>query len=127
VIASKERGHGQQAPVQDGDFHFLQLVFAIGAVAILVVVYRLASFVSFYFLQPPALQHYRTVGPEAVSAPYALITGSSAGIGFAFARELACTYKFNIIFARTQTVRTNGGRISHPHECSWLRRQNHCA
>jgi hypothetical protein len=51
--------------------------FAIaGALLVIPVVYRLLSFIWIYFIRPSSIRNYLTD-----TAPYALVTGASDGIG----------------------------------------------
>ena len=62
------------------------LLSSVGAITLLVVSFRLTAFIRF-LLSTPAhpLEAYRHAGPEKT---FALITGSSAGIGFGIAKQL---------------------------------------
>ncbi|KAI0684914.1 NAD(P)-binding protein [Cytidiella melzeri] len=61
----------------------LQLFTAIGAAVALKAAYDLSSFLHFYLLSPPKYHRY-LYG----TAPYALVTGATDGIGKAVAKEL---------------------------------------
>lgn len=68
------------------EFTVLHAFALIGICAVLYVAERLLDFVSFHFRTPSKpLQGYRRRGPKPT---YALITGASAGIGFAVAKAL---------------------------------------
>lgn len=62
-----------------------------GFVSISMLLYQFISFLNFYFIQGPALNSYRH-GKES----WAVVTGASAGIGFALSKEIA-KYGFNVV------------------------------
>ena len=76
-------------------------IFGIGAVATTYMAFKVLSFVRFYFFLPPAMHSYTVLPPGAKddghNAPYAVVTGASAGIGYALALNLAAIYGFNIV------------------------------
>ncbi|KAH6647288.1 3-ketoacyl-CoA reductase [Truncatella angustata] len=64
----------------------------IGAISVSYICYRLISHISFYLLPNISLDRWRKVDEK----PWALVTGSSAGIGLGTAQELAIR-GFNIV------------------------------
>lgn len=71
---------------------FASILFTLGAITALTLVYRLLNFINLYFLHKSSLPRYRHAGRNS----YALVTGSSDGIGLATARALAKS-GFNVI------------------------------
>jgi 17beta-estradiol 17-dehydrogenase / very-long-chain 3-oxoacyl-CoA reductase len=62
------------------------ILASIGALTLLYTAYSIVRFLSFHLIKPShPLQSYKRAGPEPA---YALITGSSAGIGFGVAQAL---------------------------------------
>lgn len=71
---------------------FASIIFALGAITALTLVYRLFNFTNVYFLHKSTLPRYLHAGKNS----YALVTGSSDGIGLATAKALAKS-GFNVI------------------------------
>ncbi|KAF3902767.1 hypothetical protein AA313_de0204265 [Arthrobotrys entomopaga] len=78
------------------DLQPIHLLTATGAVTISYFSLKVLEFVYQYFLKPSTLYRYRAVKSPKGEAPWALITGSSDGIGKALAIELA-SKGFNIV------------------------------
>lgn len=71
---------------------FASLIFTLGAITAFTLIYRLFNFINLYFLHKSTLPQYLHAGKNS----YALVTGSSDGIGLATARALAKS-GFNVI------------------------------
>ncbi|TID20888.1 hypothetical protein E2P81_ATG05518 [Venturia nashicola] len=71
---------------------FASVIFTLGAITALTLVYRILNFINLYFLHKSTLPRYLHAGKHS----YALVTGSSDGIGLATARALA-KRGFNVI------------------------------
>ncbi|QDS72202.1 hypothetical protein FKW77_005195 [Venturia effusa] len=71
---------------------FASIVFALGVITALTLVYRLFNFIHLYFLHQSTLPRYL----HAEKRSYALVTGSSDGIGLATVKALA-KRGFNVV------------------------------
>jgi 17beta-estradiol 17-dehydrogenase / very-long-chain 3-oxoacyl-CoA reductase len=71
---------------------FSSIIFALGTITAFTFAYRIWNFINLYFLHESALPQYLHAGKDS----YALVTGSSDGIGFATAKALA-KRGFNVI------------------------------
>ncbi|KAK5175177.1 uncharacterized protein LTR77_000314 [Saxophila tyrrhenica] len=69
--------------------------------------YQLASSVHLHFLHRSSLGRYRSQSTDGKPASWALITGSSDGIGKGFAEEL-CSQGFNVILHGRNEQKLNG-------------------
>ena len=72
---------------------YLKPLAAVGSIWASYQLYRLANFTWYHFLRPYNLQKYKE---GVIGSPWALVTGSSDGIGVGFAEELA-SQGFNVI------------------------------
>ena len=72
------------------------LLAALGTLWVSYQLYQFATFVHFNFLRSSKLARYQKRSPDGKPTSWALITGSSDGIGKGFAQEL-CRRGFNVI------------------------------
>ncbi|RFU74916.1 short chain dehydrogenase [Trichoderma arundinaceum] len=83
---------------------FFNIITVIGAIYTAALVIKAVRSIQVYFL-PSNLQRYAHISADGLS-PWALVTGSSDGIGYAFAKELALR-GFNIVLHGRNKTKLN--------------------